>query len=899
MTADSKAKILQDAERFILHGKVQQAIGEYLKIISLDPNDVLILNTIGDLYLLQNDNSEANRYFSQVADNYVHNNFFLKAIAVYKKILAADPNNLQINLTMASLYAKQGLSVDARNQYLRVAALFEKDGKTRESLAAYEKIVELDPSNSAVCRKLAELYQTEGAQEKAQAHWTSAARAQVKAGDLPGAMDSYERALRVAPLDVGAMRGFLECCLKMGKPKPALEQLTKAVEMAPQNLDVREMLGRAYLTIGNPEAATKAFQVLVSMDESRCDNFFPVAQALIDKDAYDQTLSLMDAIVPILITRRETEKAARVYKSILQRQPKHIATMTRMAALCSATGDHSSYLEILDQIADYYLSVKNPVEALPYLEKIIQADPESDKHRKLHHQAFMEAYPDTPYVLRVEPKKSSSETGTASVQMDSAASDDGNQSAIVEVDLLLNYGLMDKALSLLQNLETRDPYDKEVRTRLLSLYKTEKKYTEAAEQCLLLAALHRRTKNEEVAQGYLTEAKQLAPDMAAYETELEAFARRNGIVDDAPSGNPSLAGTLNPDEELDLSSDLLDFFSGDQESAGGEDSEPQAIQEVIAEGYPQGAYSQAPSKSIPEQLQEVDFYIRLGFNDEALAKLNEIARISPNNPDLALRYQKLGETEPVTVPQPVVIETYSQPIGHDILKSTPPVDMGDYRQSDIDEALDNRFLKNLPEEIRARQHSEPRPDSFLTAEAAVAPKFENFPLQHAVSFDAAEPNFQVNELFTDLMAEVGSAADGEITAESYEEHFSLGIAYREMDLIEDAIKEFQNALRSVSMPKEDRRTIQCCGMLSTCFLKKGMPRSALRWCQTGLSVSDISSHEAMALRYDMGVAHSMAGSTEWALKCFDQIFSMDPGYRDVAQRIDELKGGSERHASYP
>jgi hypothetical protein len=78
-------------------------------------------------------------------------------------------------------------------------------------------------------------------------------------------------------------------------------------------------------------------------------------------------------------------------------------------------------------------------------------------------------------------------------------------------------------------------------------------------------------------------------------------------------------------------------------------------------------------------------------------------------------------------------------------------------------------------------------------------------------------------------------------------------------------------------------------MLSTCFLKKGMPRSAVRWCQMGLGVSDISSHESMALRYDMAVAHSMAGSNEEALECFDSIFGVDPGYRDVAKRMDELR----------
>ena len=164
--------------------KVQQAIGEYLKIIKLDPNDVLILNTIGDLYLRQKNVPEANKYFSQVAENYVRNNFFLKAIAVYKKILSADPNNLEINSTMASLYAKQGLSIDARNQYLKVAALLEKEGKIQGNRSRYtRRSSNWIRATAAIQRKLAELHSAAGDDKQAHAYWTGAARAQVKAGD--------------------------------------------------------------------------------------------------------------------------------------------------------------------------------------------------------------------------------------------------------------------------------------------------------------------------------------------------------------------------------------------------------------------------------------------------------------------------------------------------------------------------------------------------------------------------------------------------------------------------------------------------------------------------------------------------------------------------------------------
>jgi pilus assembly protein FimV len=146
------------------------------------------------------------------------------------------------------------------------------------------------------------------------------------------------------------------------------------------------------------------------------------------------------------------------------------------------------------------------------------------------------------------------------------------------------------------------------------------------------------------------------------------------------------------------------------------------------------------------------------------------------------------------------------------------------------------------------------------------------------------------------MDEVNSVTDQEIAREEFETHFNLATAYREMDLTEEAIKEFQQAIKALGghFPKE---IIRCCGMLSTCFLDKGMPRSAIRWCQTGLNIPEISSHEAMALRYDMAVAYAATGDSERALECYGAIFGVDPSYRDVAQKIDNLRGGSERDGS--
>jgi tetratricopeptide (TPR) repeat protein len=897
VAADSKAKLLQEAEKYVLHGKVSQAIGEYLKIVRLDPNDVLILNTIGDLYLRQKQISEASKYFSRVAENYARNNFFLKALAVYKKILSADPNDLEINATMASLYAKQGLSIDARNQYLKVAALLENAGRSSEILEIFEKIVELDPANITIQRKLAELYYAAGDNKRAHTCWTEAARAQLKAGDVAGAMASIHHAIELDPLDGKAIESLLDCCRKSGDFNPVLDQLKKSIHLAPQNLDLREMLGQAYMETNDPEMAAKAFQAVFSMDESRYEGFFAVAQAMINKDDCDQAANILDAVIPILITRRETERAAQLFGQILHRRPKHIASLNTLAAIYSATGDQSHYLETLGQIADHCIEINHPAEALEHLEKLIKANPESEKHRKLHQKAFAEAYPDTPYVLPEMPPETVAAPNPIAGpnKLENASGETSPE--IVEADLLLNYGLRDKALKLLQNLEIREPGNKDVRTRLMHLYKADNKYAEAAKQCLLLAALCRMAKNEESAQTYIAEARQMAPDMDGYGQDLMAFARLNGILAESMENVAPQDAPLKVDGEVDLSADLMDiFFAGGRHAGIEEDSGLQPIPEISEESAIEDyaeEIQQQPARSAQEQLQEVDFYIRLGFHDEALAKLKEIAKLNPDDPGLAARFQKLGYVEPMSAAgTPTKAE---EPVFEASAEFHAPEEADIRQRWESDDTLSGfALLDSAP--TQPEQNQDPLPAaSFPAAASFGAWSSEGPQISTVVPLESDKSGFHANEMFADLMDDAGGASDEDVSIDSFENHFSLGTAYREMELLEEAIKEFESALKAADAQKDAKRTIQCCGMLSTCFLKKGMSRSALRWCQTGLGLTDNSSHEAMALRYDMGIAYSMSGSNEQALECFDRVFSMDPSYRDVAQKIDELKSGSNKH----
>ena len=94
--AFDKKLAMRNAEKYLSQGKLRAAIGEYRRVTSHDPADVVTLNMLGDLYVKDNDKDSALKCFRNVADHYSGQGFAAKAIAVYNKMsrIAADTRHV-------------------------------------------------------------------------------------------------------------------------------------------------------------------------------------------------------------------------------------------------------------------------------------------------------------------------------------------------------------------------------------------------------------------------------------------------------------------------------------------------------------------------------------------------------------------------------------------------------------------------------------------------------------------------------------------------------------------------------------------------------------------------------------------------------------------------------------
>lgn len=145
---------------------------------------------------------------------------------------------------------------------------------------------------------------------------------------------------------------------------------------------------------------------------------------------------------------------------------------------------------------------------------------------------------------------------------------------------------------------------------------------------------------------------------------------------------------------------------------------------------------------------------------------------------------------------------------------------------------------------------------------------------------------ELAEVFQEFRAELGEMGEED---EDLETHYNLGIAYREMGLLDEAIGEFQKVAKAVQKGKPFQYEMNCSTMLGLSFMDKGEPKVASLWYQRALQVPGLEEESILALRYDLALALESAGESGAALDSFRQVYAANIDYRDVADRIATLQ----------
>jgi tetratricopeptide (TPR) repeat protein len=338
----------------------------------------------------------------------------------------------------------------------------------------------------------------------------------------------------------------------------------------------------------------------------------------------------------------------------------------------------------------------------------------------------------------------------------------------------------------------------------------------------------------------------------------------------------------------------------EQEVAPAPETEPEPVF-VIEDSEPEPIVEDMAVQPEPAEL-EPEIPIALEIEPEAVPASTNDLSVQPDSFEIQESSEEVDEIPTIEIIEEPSSETLdAEPVpaanGEFELELTPePSSVA----SHAGPATTEDFLNELAAEVEdleappadrafasaAKNIDEPLPVSAASSVLAAAISENGSSKSSAVPEITTESLNELAEVFQEFRSELGELGEED---EDLETHYNLGIAYREMGLLDEAIGEFQKVAKAVQKGKPFRYTMNCSTMLGLSFMDKGEPNIAALWYQRALEVPGLEHETILALRYDLGLALEAGGDSSAALDCFRQVYAANIEYRDVADRISTLQ----------
>ncbi|HET7225788.1 MAG TPA: tetratricopeptide repeat protein, partial [Candidatus Eisenbacteria bacterium] len=141
--------------------------------------------------------------------------------------------------------------------------------------------------------------------------------------------------------------------------------------------------------------------------------------------------------------------------------------------------------------------------------------------------------------------------------------------------------------------------------------------------------------------------------------------------------------------------------------------------------------------------------------------------------------------------------------------------------------------------------------------------------------------FDLGAMLDEFQRAVGEQLSGDAQS-----HYDLGMSYREMGLLDQAIASFRTAAENPDY------AVRCTEMIGRCLLDQGQIDAAVEEFTNALA-RDLPAEAALSLRYQLGLAYEAAGRPQQALAEFEKVAGAQATYPDVAQKIRALRRSLE------
>ncbi len=918
------------ADHYTRNRDTIRTLGIYQKMADLNPSNITFRLRLGDMYTKEGMQSEAIATYLEAADGYMSKNAFKEARQAFEKVLALDPDNKKAYYKAGIIYFREEKFVEAckalkpafendpSNQELIDIYLdaLTKAGRNDDIEDAYKKLISRDAGRIDLRERLYRHYLLQKNYAKALAEVSDMANVlaenkefdtaeAVLKGFLAEVPRSAEGHCRLAEYYNKMAKGndaatelvqAADILLEEGDKEGAKDVLTRAIDMAPDMERAQQRLESLQAPPAAPEPAgsetseptTCAQSVPVSeetspvVSEEQSDE--PVISPVPDEDP-----AIVEALreIEVLLKYGLGAKAVEQLEGMVGRFPVSRQLRIKLKELYAEQGNMRKAAEHLLALADICVQQGIQDDVEPLLQSALKMDPgNTEIASRLGVTPVVPA--ETPALSEhestLEPVPGPFSTGESSAEEIARPEDHPAEMTFSDLEMA--------------------PFEAE------------------AEPPIVPASLDNLVFEEPGSIGNAldghseTGQASSAPDMPAEENAASIDSAAISGPETAQLEPATKAGSEPPDE-------------GEQSSLLAQPESP------VREPLP-------IETDISEIWAEAEFYYQQGLFDEAKKYYAKIVERTPSDRRAIERLSDISREEEETQEFSKLAEAVE---GLEDLNSG-----GESRGNTALTASDEEAVRSLMSEIRKlRQVQKTAPEPSGKQVSAPVPiegplqrqsstRDERADIQKETTRHAGEGDFfdlseelredrktvsppvqkEKSEDFFDLASELreelssiavpqeATAPEGEQSLDDiFEEfkkgvkqqeikedadtHYNLGVAYKEMGLLDDALGEF------VLTAKDEPKFIQSRYMLGLCYMGKGEYGNAIVEIQNAINSSELAGgnmQDRIEMHYDLGLAYQGAGNRDGALAQFQKVHDTNPGFRDATAKLKEIKKGS-------
>lgn len=821
-----KNKVFREVQKQLSKGNIDKAISLWEEYVKENP-DGNIYNTIGDLYLRKGDRNKAIEFFHKAASFFIKEGFSTKAQALYKKILHVNPHDAKALILTGDLYREKGLLNEAAKYYLASIEALAKENRRDEISEACKKVVDLAPENTSLRSKLAQYLQKEGFIEEASKEYMLVGKLFLQKGDDDNAAEFLEKAYELYPRNKEVYPLLINLYLNREDKQKAEKLLQQATELFPEEIELKVSRAEILKESGAfKEALELVNDVLTagSVPEETVINALKLRAELnmANNDNERALDDFLEASEKLVQLQRYNEAEELLLKA---KEISSEKALEGFIELYKQSGQTHKLVQSIMELADIRASSGQKDEASQLYQQALALDPENEQI-KLKLQDLISEAPEVKY--------GPSEAGPEEESPVKTEEEKTISEKLLDVDIYIRYGLTSEAVELLEKLKVEDPYNFEVHKRLKDIYKEMNEKEKAIAECLALARLMEEKGDVHEKEKYINEALEIDPT----DPRLSEYSGQTVETSSIGSTSEDFLGTS---------------------IQGLEAVEPEA--EVTEETTAAPTTEETPLEDYTEELSEADFYYRQGLYEDAL---NIYLKLSTLNPDDETLKERIAEIQKAMA-EGVSPETPEEPAEREEPQSVAE-EPGPVVSSEMPVGEEGAHVTDKPGE-----------ETFQNI-------FSSDEIKAIIEEESTAQEPELEEDVFEIFEEFKKGISKEVSEEDYETHYNLGIAYKEMGLIDDAIKEFQVAKNS------HERKVQTLSMLGLCYMEKGLYDLAVRTFEEALENTKEKDETYWSIKFDMAESYEKMGQKDKALALYTEIYGWDSKFRNVNEKVNILKG---------